>query len=167
MELHGGAVTAASGGVGGGSGFTIRLPRSAGAGNHAEAAAAEPPTRPRQVLVVDDSRDAGDSLASLLGRTGHRVGVARSGPQAIESAHRRPPEVAVLDIGRPGMSGYELAGRLRAGPSGGGLLLIALTGYGQGDDRRRAAAAGFDHHLTKPADAAVLASLIAEHRVSS
>ena len=106
---------------------------------------------------MDDSRDAGDSLASLLGMTGHRVGVARSGPQAIESAHRRPPEVAVPDIGRPGMSGYELVGR----------LLIALTGYGQGDDRRRAAAAGFDHHLTKPADAAVLASLIAEHRVSS
>jgi two-component system CheB/CheR fusion protein len=118
---------------------------------------------PYRILVVDDNPDARDSLADLLRLTGHEVRTAQTGPKAIDVARLWPPDIALLDIGLPGMDGYELAGHLRAEPYGESLLLIALTGYGQDEDRRRTKQAGFDHHLTKPADPAVLAQLLAGH----
>jgi CheY-like chemotaxis protein len=161
VEMHGGTVEAASGGVGTGSEFTVRLPLLPGADGPAADTAPAPPAAPRRVLVVDDNHDARDSLGDLLVLSGHEVRVARSGPQAIELAREFRPDVALLDIGLPGMSGYELAGRLRAEPFGPTLLLVALTGYGQDEDRRRTREAGFDHHLTKPADLRQLAGLLA------
>jgi CheY-like chemotaxis protein len=92
--------------------------------------------------------------------SGHEVQVARSGMQGLDAAARIMPEVAVLDLGLPGMNGYELAGRLRAEPFGRDMILVALTGYGQDDDRRRTREAGFDHHLTKPANLDQLAAII-------
>jgi signal transduction histidine kinase len=161
VELHGGTVEAASGGAGTGSEFTVRLPLLPGADAAAADAAPEPPAPRRRVLVVDDNHDAGDSLGDLLVLSGHEVRVARNGTQAVEVAREFRPDVALLDIGLPGMSGYELAGRLRAEPFGPALLLVALTGYGQDEDRRRTREAGFDHHLTKPADLGQLAGLLA------
>jgi signal transduction histidine kinase len=161
VELHGGSVAAASDGEGKGSTFTVRLPKLARAeepGRAGPAAAAR--GRPRRILIVDDNPDAGDSLATLLEMSGHEVQTARSGAQGLEAAARLRPDVAVLDLGLPGMNGYELAGHLRAGPIGKSLLLVALTGYGQEEDRRRTREAGFDHHLTKPADLAALADIL-------
>jgi CheY-like chemotaxis protein len=160
VEMHGGTVEAASGGIGTGSEFTVRLPLLSGADTPAAETVAAPPALRRHILVVDDNHDAGDSLGDLLELSGHAVRVARSGPQAIEVAREFRPDVAVLDIGLPGMSGYELAGRLRAESFGPSLLLVALTGYGQDEDRRRTQEAGFDHHLTKPADLAQLTALL-------
>ncbi|MBP3959510.1 response regulator [Gemmata sp. G18] len=161
VELHGGTVSAASAGPGEGSEFTVRLPKLARREeNGAPQGAPAERVVPRRVLIVDDNPDAGDSLATLLEMTGHRVEVARSGPQGLEIAARLKPEVAVLDIGLPGMNGYELAGRMRAEPFGREIIMVALTGYGQEEDRRRTHEAGFDHHLTKPADLALLAALL-------
>jgi signal transduction histidine kinase len=161
VEMHGGTVEAASGGVGMGSEFTVRLPLLPGSDAPAPNAGADPPASPRRILVVDDNHDAGDSLGDLLELSGHQVRVARSGPQAVEAAREFRPDVAILDIGLPGMSGHELAARLRAEPFGPSLILVALTGYGQDEDRRRTREAGFDHHLTKPADLGQLAALLA------
>jgi signal transduction histidine kinase len=161
VELHGGTVSAASEGPGRGSEFTVRLPKLARSEtSDAGPAAAPEQITPRRVLIVDDNPDAGDSLATLLEMTGHQVAVARSGPQGLEAAARLRPEVAVLDLGLPGMNGYELAGRLRAEPFGRDVTLVALTGYGQEDDRRRSREAGFDHHLTKPADLDALTAIL-------
>jgi signal transduction histidine kinase len=160
VEMHGGTVEVASG-IGTGSEFTVRLALLSGAGAPVGAAAPERPTARRRVLVVDDNHDAGDSLGDLLELSGHEVRVTRSGPQALEVAREFRPDVGLLDIGLPGMSGYELAGRLRAEGYGSVMLLIALTGYGQDEDRRRTHEAGFDHHLTKPADLRQLADLLA------
>ena len=161
VELHGGTVQAHSDGVGKGSEFVVRLPRTTAPGPAGTGPGAGRPVVPRRVLVVDDNPDAGDTLATLLTLAGHTVEVARGSLQAVEAARRFRPEAALLDIGLPGMSGYDLARQLRAEPFGRDLLRVALTGYGQEDDRRRATAAGFDHHLTKPADPAVLSELLA------
>jgi signal transduction histidine kinase len=124
------------------------------------AASAPPPRRvPRRVLIVDDNRDAADSLAELLHVHGAEVRTAYDGESALQLHDRF--DAAVLDIGLPGMDGCELARRLRQAPGGAGLRLIALTGWGQEADRRRVAAAGFDHHLLKPVDPALLAELLA------
>jgi CheY-like chemotaxis protein len=112
-----------------------------------------------RVLVVDDNEDAADSLATLLGVMGYQVRVAYDGPEAIEAADEFHPAVALLDIGLPRLSGYDVARHIR-GAQGGGVLLVAITGWGQDDDRRRAREAGFDHHFTKPADFEVLVELI-------
>ena len=106
----------------------------------------------RRVLVVDDNVDAAESLALLLRLGGHEVRVAHDGPAALALAEADPPEVALLDLGMPGMDGYELAGRFRGHPALRDVLLVALTGWGQAEDRRRTAAAGFDHHLVKPVE---------------
>jgi PAS domain S-box-containing protein len=161
-ELHGGNVRAESGGLGRGATFTVTLPT-----------AAEPPAvlpmtttphaagRRLRVLVVEDNRDAADSLRMLLEAYGYRVEVAYSGPDGVRAAEEHRPDVVVCDIGLPGMDGYAVAGALRRNPRTASSRLIALTGYGQEEDRRRAREAGFDEHLTKPADPAVLHALLA------
>jgi PAS domain S-box-containing protein len=170
VELHGGAVEAHSGGPGRGSTFTVRLPVLAAppaAAAHAppKAAAAEngrPAAAGCGVLVTDDNRDAADSLARLLKAWGHTVRVTYDGPTAITAARDFRPRVVLLDIGLGGMSGYEVAEQLRREPGLEAMRLIALTGFGQEEDRRRSQEAGFHHHLVKPVDPEELQRLLAE-----
>ncbi len=151
IDMHDGQVTVRSEGAGRGSTFEIRLPRIAG---HEPPDSSAPPTeaRARRVLIVDDNMDAANSLAMLLSSSGHHTQVAYSGREALERVDSFRPDVAFLDIGLPGMTGYELARKLRSLPHLDGLRLIALTGYGLTEDRQNARAAGFDDHLVKPAD---------------
>ena len=114
-----------------------------------------------RVLVVDDNVDAAQSLAAVLGAAGHTVRTAHNGPAAVGAAVGLRPDAVVLDIGLPGMDGYDVAKALKQGPSA-GAVLIALTGYGQDEDRRRSKEAGIDHHLVKPVDPAELMELLAE-----
>ncbi len=166
-EMHGGGIRAESGGTGKGSTFTLRLTRVAAPADAAErvkrgarvSAATGPAADAMRILVVDDNRDSAESLAELLRLWGHDVEVAHDGPAAIELFGLGNPKVVLLDIGLPGMSGYEVARALRE-RNGDGPRLIALTGLGQEEDRRRAKDAGFDHHLTKPVDPAMLRELI-------
>jgi signal transduction histidine kinase len=166
VTLHGGTVHAHSDGAGCGSTFTIRLPGmtppALGLAAPTDAPASPPVTRVRakRVLVVDDNRDAGDSLADVLRALGHSVCVATDPLEGLALAGEFEPQVAVLDIGLPGMDGYELAGRMRARLGAAGCRLIALTGYGQDHDRQRSHDAGFDAHLVKPADMAQLGRLL-------
>jgi len=119
------------------------------------------PGHARRVLVADDNRDAAETLAMLLGLSGHEIHVAHSGTQAFALAERTRPHVGVLDIGMPDIDGYEVARRIRREEWGRRMLLIAVTGWGQDDDKREAGAAGFDHHLTKPMDPLELERLFA------
>jgi signal transduction histidine kinase/DNA-binding response OmpR family regulator len=169
VEMHGGAVSAWSAGPGRGAEFTVRLPAlAASACGPAGREECERPTNgtgaegraARRVLVVDDNVDAAESLALVLRAAGHRVWTAHSGPAALQAAPEVRPEAVVLDIGLPGMDGYEVARRLRGEASG--PLLVALTGYGQDDDRRRSREAGFHHHLVKPVDPEELERLLAQ-----
>ena len=173
VDLHGGQIAVHSAGRGQGSTFTVRLPVGA-----AEAAAANEPgpdnagahggaRGARRVLVVDDNRDGAESLAMMLRLWGHEVSVAYDGLAGLELAKADPPAVIVLDIGLPGLDGYEAARRLRAEPATADALLIALTGYGQEEDRRRARAAGFDHHLVKPVDHGALQAVLAANAEAS
>jgi signal transduction histidine kinase/ActR/RegA family two-component response regulator len=152
VELHGGTVVAESEGDGKGSRFTVRLPRATASavvtGVVAPAAAASPGGR--RILVVDDNLDACETLSQLLGSLGHSVRTARSGEEALPLLERYTPELAILDIGLPGIDGYELARRMRAEPRLADTRLVALTGYGHDVDRQRAFEAGFDEHLVKP-----------------
>jgi PAS domain S-box-containing protein len=162
VEMHGGAVTASSAGPGQGSEFVVRLPVLPQA---LQPEGSEPRGRPvvatpRRVLVVDDNVDAAESVALLVRLWGHDVRVAYTGPEALQAAEEYQPEVVVLDIGLPGMNGYEVAGRLRQQPRFQKTLLVAVTGYGQEEDRRRSEEAGFGHHLTKPVDPAALEKLL-------
>jgi CheY-like chemotaxis protein len=151
VELHGGSVEASSAGPGKGSEFVVRLPTVAPPAPPIEVPAPAPrAASSRRVLVVDDNADAAASLAVLLKLEGHDARVAHSGPSALEAVEQSRPEVVFLDIGMPGMDGYEVARRLRAQHGAAGLRLVALTGWGQEHDRQRAREAGFDHHLTKP-----------------
>jgi PAS domain S-box-containing protein len=164
VEMHGGQVEAHSEGPGQGSEFVLRLPlrNSAGSGEASPSPApAGQAGRLRKVLVVDDNRDAATSLAFLLNAIGHEARTAHDGSQALVEAEHFLPDVVVLDIGMPGLNGYEVARRLRAMPALRGLSLIALTGWGQEQDRRRSREAGFDHHLVKPADLGELKRLVA------
>jgi PAS domain S-box-containing protein len=161
VELHGGYVTAASEGVGAGSRFTVRLPAAA---PH-KVAEASPPVEssstPRKVMIVDDNADAARLLSMLLASDGdHEIRTAYAGEPALALAESFRPEVVLLDIGLPDMSGYEVAQRLRATPHGDRMYLAALTGYGQPEDRRRAREAGFDCHLVKPIDTATILTLV-------
>jgi PAS domain S-box-containing protein len=168
VEMHGGSVAVASEGDGRGSEFTVRLPRLADRGEprpglpEAEAAALAAAPRPilRRVLVVDDNLDAAQSAAELVGLWGHEARVAHDGPAALVLASRFRPDVVLLDIGLPGMDGYEVARLIRAAAGGEALLLVAVTGYGQAEDRQRALAHGFDLHLTKPVDPQALRRLL-------
>ncbi|HTV50045.1 MAG TPA: ATP-binding protein [Steroidobacteraceae bacterium] len=165
IGMHGGSVEVASPGLGRGSTFTIHLPASALAreprrGPESSGTAAAPRGYCR-VLIADDNADAADSLGLLLEMSGHRVWVAHSGKAALELAMRERPDALILDIGMPGMTGYELARRVRQEAWGRRALLIAVTGWGQKDDKERAAAAGFDQHLTKPVSTELIERLLA------
>jgi len=166
VELHGGVIEAHSGGLGKGSELVVRLPFKPEAQSAAMVSAGAAPSpadghSPRRILVVDDNVDTAQSLALLLRLKGHHVEVAHDGPAALETAAAFEPEVVLLDIGLPGLDGYEVARRLREETRLADALLVALTGYGQEEDRRRALYAGFDHHFTKPVDPTVLYKLIA------
>ena len=114
----------------------------------------------RRLLVVDDNRDAAESMSMLLEMWGHEVAFAYDGPSALQTAERLQPQAVFLDIGLPGMDGYEVAARLRALPQAREAVLIAITGYGQEDDRLRSRRAGIDHHLVKPVAPDALRNLI-------
>jgi CheY-like chemotaxis protein/nitrogen-specific signal transduction histidine kinase len=161
IELHGGRLEAHSQGPGQGSEFVVRLPATPqAAATAAETpAAAEPSRRARRVLVADDNNDAGESLAMLLRLDGHEVQLATNGAQAVELFDRMKPEIAILDIGMPGLNGYEVARRIRQ-KARNDVMLIAVTGWGQEADKARAAESGFDHHFTKPVEPAVLSALV-------
>jgi signal transduction histidine kinase len=151
VEMHDGEVVARSAGLGRGSAFEIRLPLVERPSGEAAEAGTHRPTS-RRVLIVDDNRDAADSLALLLELEGHEVCAVYSAPAALEHARRFNPSVVLLDIGLPEMDGYEVARRMRAMPELRDVRLVAVTGYGQAEDRRRTRDAGFDDHLTKPVD---------------
>ena len=167
VELHGGQVSAASAGPGAGSEFQVRLPAATDASQVATAAtpplaSKAPPPHGRRVMVVDDNVDAADSLADALRLMGHQVTVFH-GPLAVlaQADRLQAMDAAILDIGLPGMSGYELAERLREVQPAADCLFVALTGYGQAEDRERSTAAGFHAHMVKPVDLDVLDRLLA------
>jgi two-component system CheB/CheR fusion protein len=200
VELHGGTVSAASDGPGKGSEFVLRLPamaagsRGSGDGEASSPAPGSPAAAPaRRVLIVEDNEDAAETLAEILEIWGHEVRVATDGPAALESAGAYSPEVVLLDIGLPGMDGYEVARRLREAEGEGRraegsrgsndrrppesgippssrtlspsrMLLVALTGFGQQSARRRSEEAGFDLHLIKPVDHQELRRVLREVR---
>lgn len=153
-EMHGGTVTAHSDGPGHGAEFVVRLPLLAAASANPQARPAEsavlPTAAPRRILVVDDNADAAEAMAVLLRLAGHDVRTARDGLEALAVAEQFLPDVALLDLGMPRMDGYETATRMRGGPGGACVTLIALTGWGQPQDRRRTSEAGFAAHLVKP-----------------
>jgi PAS domain S-box-containing protein len=162
VELHGGRIRAESDGPLQGSTFVVSLPLAAGAVCPAEAAPADVVPTAMRVMVVDDNQDAAETLAMALELFDCEVVIAHSGAQALELASIADPALALLDIGLPDMTGYELARRLRQLPGGTSRTLIATTGWGQQKDREQAFAAGFDHHLTKPIDFDLLKPLLQE-----
>jgi len=167
VDLQGGSVEARSEGPGKGSEFIVKLPLAAAKlaslpvqpGENVATAGA---VQSRKVLVADDNKDAANTLAMMLTMMGHEVFVAHHGEDALRLADECRPQVAVLDIGMPDMSGYEVARRLRIEPWAGAMTLVALTGFGQDDDKTRAYESGFDRHLTKPINTAQLCSIIAD-----
>jgi CheY-like chemotaxis protein len=165
VELHCGRVRAASAGRGRGATFTVWTPLASGAA----APAASPTDAPlsaqrRRVLIVEDGRDAAETMRQLLALQGFDAAVAHTGPEGVEAARRLRPDAVVCDLGLPGMNGFEVARALRADPATAAALLVCVTGYGQEQDRRQARDAGFDELLVKPADHEELARLLARPR---
>jgi signal transduction histidine kinase len=173
--MHGGSVEARSEGVGRGSEFLIRLPLASERMEDREVVVAavteqlSPPSEVgstetggavRRVLIIEDIRDARETLQELLELLGYQVETAEDGERGLELLRSSPPDVALVDIGLPGLSGYEVAERFRSGPNGAGVRLVALTGYGQPEDRERALRAGFDAHVVKPIDPEELGRLL-------
>jgi len=162
VELHGGQIEAASEGPGRGSTFTVRLPRlPMPLPVLAPAPVADETAARRRILLVEDSQDAREMLRAYLAHLGHDVLEAEDGPRGVQAALRFRPDAAIIDIGLPGLNGYEVARRIRGVPHGEEMLLVALTGYGQPSDRALALEAGFDAHLVKPFDRDRLAALLA------
>jgi CheY-like chemotaxis protein len=170
VEMHGGSVSAHSSGLGGGSEFRVRLPivpapvqaeMPAGPALPANGAAG------RRILVVDDNRDAVESLAELLRMSGSEVGVAFDGEEAIRAASEFQPEVVLLDIGMPIVDGYTAAKTIRSQSNGRGVWLVAMTGWGQAEDKLRAQEAGFDAHLVKPISIDAVLSLLASFQAGA
>ncbi|HJV70761.1 ATP-binding protein [Ideonella sp.] len=160
VELHGGSIAVRSEGPGTGSTFTVRLPVGQVAVDGDPLGSPQPAAAtPRRVLIADDNRDAADSLAALLQLDGHETRLSFDGDEALAAYERFAPDVCLFDIGMPGRNGYELARTIRGLPGGKRPVLIAITGWGQENDRRLAMQAGFDHHLTKPVDPRRLARL--------
>ena len=160
INMHGGEVTVTSAGQDRGTTFEIRLPLLTEAQDASELRAAEPPA-PRRILVVDDNHDAAESLAMLLAMDGHSVATANLPQDALERVESFRPDIVLLDIGLPDIDGYEVARRIRALPQLANVRLVALTGYGQVEDKRRTEAAGFDNHLVKPVDVTTLQRTLA------
>jgi CheY-like chemotaxis protein len=163
VELHGGSVQVRSEGLGRGSEFVVRLPLAgpaAGARPAPQAASAGAVPRTRRVLVVDDNADAALTLAMLLQALGHEASTAADGPSALAAGQSLGPDLVMLDIGMPGMNGFEACERIRAQPWGRDLTLVALSGWGQAEHQARARTAGFDHYLVKPVDAEALRLLL-------
>jgi CheY-like chemotaxis protein/nitrogen-specific signal transduction histidine kinase len=161
VEMHGGSVEARSEGAGKGSEFIVRLPvaRDAGLDNPdkgSEKECAGPSCRSRRILVVDDNQDAANSLAMLLRMKGHDVRTAYDGLEAVDAAAAHKPDVVLLDVGLPRLNGFDVARRIRESETHRSIVLVALTGWGHDEDRRRSKEAGFDHHMVKPADPAAL-----------
>jgi signal transduction histidine kinase/CheY-like chemotaxis protein len=163
VELHGGVVTAHSEGPGTGSEFTVRLPVATGAGmQKIPGFDPEPATATsRRILIVDDNEDAASSLETLLKIGGNATLIAHDGQQALRSAAAFRPDIVLLDIGMPGMSGYATCRAMRERPWGKDILIAALTGWGQDEDRRKSKEAGFDAHMVKPVDYAAVVKLLA------
>jgi signal transduction histidine kinase/ActR/RegA family two-component response regulator len=165
-EMHGGTITAKSDGPGQGSEFVLTLPivvsaDGAANGRYDQTIKTEADTfGNRRVLVVDDNRDGADMLQRLFEADGFTVATAYDGQEAVETVKRSAPDIVVMDIGMPGMDGYEAVRHIRAQPGGKNILMIALTGWGQESTRRLAAEAGFDHHMVKPVDFDVLKSFL-------
>jgi CheY-like chemotaxis protein len=159
VGLHGGTVEARSAGRGRGSEFTVCLPVLPNLDQPEKPADGQaiPKARTCRILVVDDNQDAADSMAAILSMTGHETRIAHDGLEAVQAAEGFRPNVVLM----PKMNGYEAARHIRQQPWGEALILIALTGWGQQDDKRRALDAGFDHHLTKPVSAAAIERLLA------
>jgi CheY-like chemotaxis protein len=168
--MHGGRVEAHSAGPGQGSEFVLHLPVLPDAPASGEA----PVTREREasarglrIMVVEDNQDSAESLSMVLQLWGHEVCVAFDGTTALDLAERFAPDVILSDLGLPGLDGYALARRLREHPAFGGAVLVALSGYGRDEDKRRALDAGFDHHLVKPPDLDALAEMLGRVAVAS
>jgi PAS domain S-box-containing protein len=161
VELHGGRVALHSAGKGCGSTFNVYLPLTDPPVAIVAAAPASRPGSAKRILVVDDNKDSAESMGEVLELEGHIVQYAHDGAGAIATALAMRPEVVLLDIGLPGMDGYEVARSLRTAPETGNAVLVALTGYGQAEDRARSKAAGFDHHFVKPAELSTLIALVA------
>jgi PAS domain S-box-containing protein len=165
VAMHGGTVEARSEGIGHGSEFVVRLPvvpEVAGLKPEQAPQAAQKTQNPLRVLIVDDNVDTAESLAMLLKLFGHETRVAHTGQRALQMAVVEKPDVLVLDIGLPGMDGYEVAQRIRQHGELANVRLIAVSGYGQDADRKRSEVAGFNHHLVKPVDPAKLQELLSE-----
>lgn len=160
VELHEGRIEARSGGAGTGTTFTVRLPTAAAGREQQPPIAIDGQVARCRVLVAEDIPDSAEMMRLMIECMGHEVRIAADGVQAVAAAREFDPQIALLDIGMPRMDGYEAARQIRAmlGP---GVLLVALTGWGQEQDQQRAYAAGFDHHITKPAEPDALESLIA------
>jgi CheY-like chemotaxis protein len=163
IEMHGGSIEAESDGLGKGSTFTVRLPvltaesQPLGRSEKEEAA----PVSNHRILIVDDNRDSADSLGLMLRMMGNDTSTAYDGEEAVTAATAFRPDVILLDIGLPKLNGYEACRRIREQPWDKGIVLIALTGWGQADDIRRSHQAGFDHHMVKPVDPNTLMTLLA------
>jgi signal transduction histidine kinase len=167
VDMHGGTVTARSDGLGSGTEFTVRIPTLAAekvVRTHASESPALAVTEPRRILVADDSHDAAESLTLRLQLAGHEVRVARDGVEALEVGQAFKPDIVLLDLGMPKMDGCEAARRIRLSPWGKSVTLIALTGWGQQQDRQRTSDAGFDVHLVKPVSESQLFDALAYSR---
>lgn len=167
VELHGGTVIASSAGAGHGSTFTVRLPQVREAAATARVSWSLDQVMPKRVLLIEDSRDAREMFRMMLELAGHHVFEAADGVHGLRLLETEHPEVAVIDIGLPGIDGYEVARRIRQRPNGRAMLLLALTGYGFPSDYERSTAAGFDHHLVKPVDPYELARLLCGRRADA
>ena len=162
--MHGGSISARSGGPGLGSSFEIRLPIAAEVEASVRAIGVKDdlPTSRLRMLVVDDNKDSVDSLSTLLRLMGNDVHTAFDGVEAVNAAHTFRPDVVLLDVGLPLRNGYEAARLIRGETWGHSMVLIALTGWGQEQDRKRSRDAGFDHHLVKPIDPKALMSIVSD-----
>ena len=167
VEMHGGRVEAKSDGLGRGAEFILRLPiavESSAAVTAVKSAESTGQQRAWRILIVDDNRDGADSLTTMLRLQGHETRTAYDGEQGVAEAEAYRPEIVLLDIGLPKMNGYDVCRTIRARPWGKSILMLALTGWGQDDDRRKSSEAGFDRHLVKPVDPKLLIELLADSK---
>ena len=162
VEMHSGSVSAFSDGPGHGSRFTIRFPSIAPPRAETLSPAEQPKPVPRRVLLIEDNRDARETFRMMLELAGHQVLEAEEGRRGLELLKTELPDIAVIDVGLPGLDGYEIASSFRKEPTSNQVMLVALTGYGTPEARERSRAAGFDHHLIKPIDPGVLRDLMIE-----